>query len=128
MNISRVLVYAQSTEDSKLSRITDILRGVETNVCFGSAKDDHKMRDSSTISDKGKEPTKNPFQGTINIPPSRGHSYDLQVNKKAYPHKGTDMLWFPFSVNLHRDYGLLLSRGVLLIVGLWVFVSSLLFY
>ena len=74
MNISRVLVYAQSTEDSKLSWITDILRGVETNVCFGSAKDDHKMRDSSTISDKGKEPTKNPFQGTINIPPSRGHS------------------------------------------------------
>ena len=52
------------------------------------------------------------------------HSYDLQVNKKAYPHKGADMLWFPFSVNLHRDYGLLLSRGVLLIVGLWVFVSS----
>ena len=81
---------------------------VENKVCFCSCKDNQKVRDFPTISNKGNEDMKELSQGMITIPPNCCHSYALQDNKKENPDDGTGKLLFPFSVIPDRVYGFLL--------------------
>ena len=56
---------------------------------YGCGKADHKVRDCPTLVTKGRETKETPSEGTVTIPPSRGHFYALQANKEANSDEGT---------------------------------------
>ncbi|WMV24613.1 hypothetical protein MTR67_017998 [Solanum verrucosum] len=106
MNISRLIVYAQSIEESKLERNNrELKRGrydeegqprskrvstikmppwstmISTDGCFGCAKKGHKMRDCPTLSAQGRETKQASLDGPDPIAPKKNRFYVLQANK-----------------------------------------------
>ncbi|XP_049345476.1 uncharacterized protein LOC125806778 [Solanum verrucosum] len=107
MNISRLMVYAQSIEEFKLKRNNRELKRsrpdeqgqprhygkclVGTSGCYGCGKSDHQMRNFPTLTTKGREAKQASLNGPDLDAPKRNHFYALQANKDkgANPDKGT---------------------------------------
>ncbi|XP_049368428.1 uncharacterized protein LOC125833329 [Solanum verrucosum] len=109
MNISRLIVYAQSIEESKLKRNNRELKRsrsneqgqprhygkflVDTNGCYGCGKNDHQVKDCPTLAAKEREAKQ--ASPSILDPNAlrKNRFYVLQANKDkgAHPDEGTGM-------------------------------------
>ncbi|XP_049391575.1 uncharacterized protein LOC125856006 [Solanum stenotomum] len=118
INISKLIVYAQSIEESKLKRMNkDLKRGrsdeqsqprskkrcakygkqllgkylAGTYGCFGYGKKGHNMKDFPTLSAQGSETKQASLDGPDPNAPKKNRFYVLQANKDkgANPDEGT---------------------------------------
>ncbi|XP_049369929.1 uncharacterized protein LOC125834819 [Solanum verrucosum] len=121
MNISRLIVYTQSIEESKLEKKSRVMKRsrsneqsqprskkryakcgkqhlgkclAETDGCFGCGKKGHKMIYFPTLMAKGRDDKQASLDGLDPNGPKKNRFHVLQANKdkRAHPDEGTDML------------------------------------
>ncbi|XP_049391580.1 uncharacterized protein LOC125856017 [Solanum stenotomum] len=114
MDISRLMVYAQSIEESKLKRKSrELKKGrsdeqgqprfncgkrhhekclAGTSGCYGCGKHDHQVRNCPTLTTRGREAKQASYVGPDPNSPKKNHFYALEAykDKKANPEKGTN--------------------------------------
>ncbi|XP_049359583.1 uncharacterized protein LOC125824280 [Solanum verrucosum] len=116
MNISRLVVCAQSIEESKMTRMRkDLKRGgggsqfakptcstcgkkhfgkclASTSGCYGCGKNDHKVRDCPTLTARRREAKQASHGGPNLDDQKKTRFYALQANKEANPNGGAGKL------------------------------------
>ncbi|XP_049368640.1 uncharacterized protein LOC125833520 [Solanum verrucosum] len=111
MNISRLMVYAQSIEESKLKRKNRELKRSRSDElgqpscgnkhfgkclagisgCYGCGKNDHQVKDCPTLTAREREAKQASLKGPDLDVPKWNRFYAFQTNKDklAYPNEGT---------------------------------------